>query len=82
MPVTQDTKILTEEQMGNRIVTALGILVALVIAFWAVGVVYGLLHGLLPVILGIAVGAGAMKVKQSVDRVVPKETKVPKRKAA
>lgn len=68
--------------MGNRIVSALGILVALVIGFWAIGVVYGLLHGLLPIIFGIAVGVGAVKVKQSVDRVVPKETKVSKRKAA
>lgn len=65
--------------MGNRIVSALGILVVLVVAFWTVGVVYGLLHGFLPIILGIVIGAGAMKVKQNVDRVVPKESK---RKAA
>lgn len=70
--------------MGNRIVSALGILVALVVAFWAIGVVYGLLRGFLPLILGVALGVAAVKVKQSVDRVVPKETstKLPKRKAA
>ncbi len=51
-----DTPIYTEEEVSNRIVAAIGLIVALVVALFIIKLVFGILAWGLPVLVGAIIG--------------------------